>query len=225
MNDELPAEIPVMTLPATVLFPRTVLPLHIFEPRYREMLDDVLAAVRIFAVARMARPSLHALSPTEPPHRVATAGIIRACQKNADGTSDLLLEGLQRVRIRSIIRESPYRVIAVDPLPDATDASSAELGRLRRDLLRALEVRRKLGASLPPEIERAVRGIADPAALCDLLVFAMSGDPNFQQSMLETIDPARRLARAIDRFRQEATAQRLQRRLQGSLDDDSIGHN
>ncbi|HVU15963.1 MAG TPA: LON peptidase substrate-binding domain-containing protein [Candidatus Didemnitutus sp.] len=50
---KVPPTLPVMTLPRTVFFPQALLPLHIFEPRYREMLRDVLATTRIFAVARL----------------------------------------------------------------------------------------------------------------------------------------------------------------------------
>ena len=51
MEIVLPSEVPVMTLPETVFFPQALMPLHIFEPRYREMLRNVLATNRLFAVA------------------------------------------------------------------------------------------------------------------------------------------------------------------------------
>ena len=99
MEIELPSEIPVMTLPDTVFFPQSLLPLHIFEPRYRKMLSDVLREQRIFAVAHLALRSVTAPGQPEPLHRIATAGVVRACQKNDNGTSDLLLQGLCRVEV------------------------------------------------------------------------------------------------------------------------------
>ena len=89
-----PETVPVMTLPDTVFFPQALLPLHIFEPRYQEMLRDVLAGNRLFAVARLnnARPP-NSKRP-EPPHHIASVGIIRACQKGDNDTSNLLLQGI-----------------------------------------------------------------------------------------------------------------------------------
>ena len=87
MEITLPEEIPVMTLPNVAFFPQALMPLFIFEPRYRHMLREVLATNRLFAVAGIdARPS-GVLGQIDPPHRVATLGIVRACQKTDNGTS------------------------------------------------------------------------------------------------------------------------------------------
>src|ERR1700744_4463519 len=92
----LPEEVPVMTLPEVAFFPQALLPLHIFEPRYREMLAEVLATNRLMAVVGLdVRPGR---SP-EAPYPVAGVGIIRACQGNDDGTSNLLLQGLCRAAV------------------------------------------------------------------------------------------------------------------------------
>ena len=70
MEITLPEEVPVMTLPATALFPQALMPLHIFEPRYREMLRDVLASNRLFAVAGLDAARASEPEAEEPPHRV-----------------------------------------------------------------------------------------------------------------------------------------------------------
>ena len=108
MEIQVPGEVPVMTLPNVAFFPQALLPLHIFEPRYRHMLRDVLATNRIFAVACL--DSLAAASDErfEPPHRVACIGLVRACQKNENGTSNLLLQGLCRVAIEATSPTDAY---------------------------------------------------------------------------------------------------------------------
>src|SRR5882757_5542155 len=111
MEITLPDEVPLMTLPDVAFFPQALMPLHIFEPRYREMLRDVLSTNRLFAVA-----GLNARDDTgrfEPLYRVATIGIVRACQGNEDGTSNLLLQGLARVEVKGIVREHPYRSVRI----------------------------------------------------------------------------------------------------------------
>lgn len=222
---KIPPEIPVMTLPGAVFFPKTVIPLRIFEPRYRQMLEATLAGDRIFAVAALNEKKPGPLAPPEPPHRVATAGIIRACQTNDDGSSMLLLEGLARIEITAIVRETPYRVIAVQPLADIAQDDPAALTTLRGRLVRAFTLRAKLGGDFPAELRRAVSDIADPAALCDLLVFSIARNKAFKQRMLETLDPAERLRQTILYFQRESEVLAIQRRTQGRLGDDEVGNN
>ena len=77
---EIPVEVPVMTLNKTVLFPQAMLPLYIFEPRYRQMLADVLPAARIFAVASVKSDEEEA-ELLETPCTVAGIGVVRAQQR------------------------------------------------------------------------------------------------------------------------------------------------
>ena len=81
MEIMVPDEVPVMTLPNTAFFPQALMPLHIFESRYQTMLRDVLATNRLFAVAGIDPQKAAQKEEFEPPFRVATLGIVRACQK------------------------------------------------------------------------------------------------------------------------------------------------
>src|SRR6185436_8868709 len=143
----LPDEVPVMTLPNTAFFPQALMPLHIFEPRYRQMLRDALASNRLFAVAGLNLDEFNAPGQFEPPHRIASVGIIRACQKNENGTSNLLLQGLCRVEIVKIIRDEPYRRIQIRALVSEAGASLDENQALRRELSRLLNLKMKLAAA------------------------------------------------------------------------------
>ena len=82
----------------------------------------------------------------EPPHRIATVGIIRACQENDNGTSNLLLQGLCRVEITEIIQDEPYRKIRIRALASDAGASEDENNTLRRELARLLNLKLKLAA-------------------------------------------------------------------------------
>src|SRR5438093_11960926 len=93
----LPEQAPVMPLPGAVLFPHALLPLYIFEPRYREMLAHALAHERMFCVALL-QPDRAQWQSEEHFFEVGTIGLIRACVDRGDGTSNLILQGLQRVR-------------------------------------------------------------------------------------------------------------------------------
>ena len=97
--------VPVMTLPSATLFPQALLPLYIFEPRYRQMLADMLKADRMFSVA-MQKPGKQRETPCE----VAGLGLIRVSVSHQDGTSHLILQGLTRVELVETVRGLGYRV-------------------------------------------------------------------------------------------------------------------
>src|ERR1017187_617115 len=102
---KIPREAAVMTLPNATLFPQALLPLYIFEPRYRQMLADALHSDRMFSVA-MQQPG----RTREPPAPVAGLGLIRVSVAHRDGTSHLVLQGLERVELEAPVRYKPYRI-------------------------------------------------------------------------------------------------------------------
>jgi len=93
-----------MPLPGAVLFPHALLPLYIFEARYRKMLEHALRKHRMFCVT-LVKPICPDWDAPEDFFHLATAGLIRACVERSDGTSNLVLQGLQRVRFTSFERE------------------------------------------------------------------------------------------------------------------------
>src|SRR5512136_1898883 len=99
---KIPREVPVMTLRNATLFPQALLPLYIFEPRYRQMLADALRADRVFSIA-MQKPGRS----RETPCAVAGVGLIRASVDHQDGTSHLILQGLTRVRLMDPVQYKP----------------------------------------------------------------------------------------------------------------------
>ena len=222
---QIPEEVPVMTLPNVTFFPQSLMPLHIFEPRYRRMLRDVLGANRTFAVAGLDLGAAGKAGPPEPPHRVACLGLIRACQKGEDGTSDLLLQGLCRVAIESIVGERPYRRIRVRALASTPGAQAAENERLRGELARLARLKAKLTPEGGRGIVEVLRGIDDPDVFADLAAFGLCDDAALRQTLLETLDVNRRLVLLLRRFQQEIDAAALRRKLQGGLADGDIGHN
>jgi len=107
--------VPVMTLGHCVLLPQQLLPLRIFEPRYRKMLKDALAGNRMFAVSQLDEESL---SPEndEPPCPFTCVGRIVGHVELPDGTSHLVLEGLRRARVIKVQRRTPYPRIEIAPV-------------------------------------------------------------------------------------------------------------
>jgi hypothetical protein len=104
---EIPGTVPVMVLEGATLFPRTLMPLYIFEPRYRAMLEEALATDRLVAIAQPLKGGGDQLC------AVAGVGLIRACVKKEDGTSQLILQGVKRVSFTHWPQMLPFRIGAV----------------------------------------------------------------------------------------------------------------
>lgn len=148
---ELPSEIPVMTLPNAILFPQAMLPLYIFEPRYRQMLSDALSSHRMFSVA-MQKPG----SKRESPSNIAGLGLIRASVGNHDGTSHLILQGIARVELTKTVRYKPYRVQRIRHL-ETIGKDSVAVDALSAKVLELVAERLELGFELPIHIFKQLR--------------------------------------------------------------------
>lgn len=187
--------LPMFPLPKVVLFPHALLPLHIFEERYREMTRDVLAGSRLLAVSMIA-PGETETAKKPAVRRIAGVGEVMMAHELPDGRFNLVLRGRARIRIDDeLAPERPYREIAATLLPDLPVHDGAEL--LDGDQsLRALVGH--LAAAIPEggEILRQVMAAQDtPTELVDVLTAALIDDPALRQQLLETREVLRRFER------------------------------
>ena len=218
----IPAELPLMTLPRIAFWPHAMIPLHIFEPRYREMLRTVLATNRLFAVAGRDYRQPDAF---EPSHRVATVGIIRACQESQDGTANLLLQGLARVEIQAVIQQEPYRIVRVQTMASFPGADSAQNVKLRAHLTRLLVMRQRLSGEPTHPLTRLFETIDDPSIFADLAAYNFCENVRLKQKLLETPNVNERLELLSAAIRADIDSIKLRHKLQGGLSEDGIANN
>lgn len=221
---EIPAEVPVMTLSETVLFPQAMMPLYIFEPRYREMLSDVLHAARIFAVAAV-DPSQKEAEVLETPYSVAGVGVVRACKQNPDGTSNLILQGLARVKFEEIITEEPYRRARISQIMSEPDGSEKSLLAIQSTLLNLVQTQMRLGAPIPKEVLQFLSNITEPENVLDLAIDTLCPFSKLKQQLLETRGILERFNKFAHYLRAQIEQLKLERLLKGGLDDDELGNN
>jgi uncharacterized protein len=181
--------VPIFPLPNAVLFPRTLLPLHIFEERYKEMVREALEGDgRIVVALLRERPS--ARQPEEPPiHDIACLGRIHKFEKLDDGKYNILLLGIQRVRLVREVRRVPYRLAEVEELEDTTpDEQSPDILN-RRNHMAALFARyREL---IDPKVREKVPQL-DFETLVNMVALTLNFPGNIKQYLLETGDVATR---------------------------------
>jgi len=180
-----------MPLPGAVLFPNALLPLYIFEPRYRDLLEHALKHERMFSVA-LIKPSCAEWHAPEDFFHLATVGLIRACVGRSDGTSNLVLQGLHRVRFTNFEQETPFPVAKIDlikPSGDTTVETEA-LGEKVVELYRQLK---RAERQLPPKVDRYLTQLGDLEMLADLVASTFVNDPLRRQKMLEETSVNQRL--------------------------------
>ena len=197
----LPQQLPVMPLPGAVLFPHALLPLYIFEPRYRKMLEHALQQHRMFCVA-LIKPSCPDWHATEDFFHLATAGLIRACVERSDGTSNLILQGLQRVRFNSFEQEQPFPIVSIDTIEsrDPTTVETEALGAKVIELYGSLKQDRR---QLPAKLDRYLSELRDLEMLADLMASTFVNDPLRRQRLLEERSLNQRLRFLIRYLRDE----------------------
>ena len=184
--------LPIFPLPEVTLFPHTVLPLHIFEARYRAMVADALARDRRLAIVQL-RPGYEAAYHGRPAvQAVAGAGEIVNWERLATGRYNILVRGDARVRLEA---ERPsdtlYRLAIarrIDDVPPATDVSGtlASIRTACQRLLTALDRPATL-------LDDALGDDRAPGVVADRVAAAILPDAALRQRLLETPDVAERL--------------------------------
>ena len=142
--------LPIFPLPNVVLFPGVFLPLHIFEPRYREMVADALASDRMIGMVLLRPGWQHEYDGRPPVYPIGCSGVITHVESLADGRYNIVLRGVERFRILEEDGTKSYRRAIVEPVPDGSD-SQDDRAAVRRQ-------RSKLEALLAPSIERSLTG-------------------------------------------------------------------
>jgi len=180
-----------MVLGGATLFPHGYMPLFLFEMRYRELLSHALERDRMFCIGH-ARTGIDVELSTDPVHHVTTVGLVRACVTHPDGTSHLMLSGIQRVEILGWEQHTPFRIASIMPLPsylgDPPAAASAALelvdmsSRLCGD-----------GQGISEQLREHLRSVKDPTAIADVVGQSFVSDPADRQLLLEMSDVNDRL--------------------------------
>jgi Lon protease-like protein len=190
-----------MPLPGAVLFPHALLPLYIFEARYRKMLEHALRKHRMFCVT-LVKPICPDWHAPEDFFHLATAGLIRACVERSDGTSNLVLQGLQRVRFTSFERENPFPIANIETVEsrDATTVETEALGAKVIELYGSLKHDHR---QLPAKLDRYLSELRDLEMLADLMASTFVSDPLRRQRLLEERSLNQRLRFLIRYLRDE----------------------
>jgi Lon protease-like protein len=190
-----PVYLPIFPLPDLTFFPHTLLPLHVFEGRYRAMIADCLARDRRLSVVRL-KPGHEASYEGKPPvYAIAGAGSIVRCERLASGRFNVLLRGEQRIRILGEVpTDTLYRIAVAAPLPDVGEERAGVPALARAIRERCLRIMDALGRG-SSEMRESLEAVRSPAELADQVASGVIPDVAVRQVLLEELDVQRRLER------------------------------
>jgi Lon protease-like protein len=176
----LPSEIPIFPLPNVVLFPAALLPLHIFEPRYRAMVADALEGERLIGLV-MLRPGWERQYEGTPDvYPVGCAGFITHADRLPDGRYNIMLRGIEKFRI---LEERPerdgaerYRIAHIDAIKEVRSGNGAAVQ----------DARRRLEQLIARKLQRSTDTIPKDIPDADLVhAIAQHLEPLEKQALLE----------------------------------------
>ncbi len=167
--------LPLFPLPNVVLFPNVFLPLHIFEPRYRDMVADALKADRLIGMVLLQPGWQRDYEGRPPVYPIGCSGVITHADALPDGRYNIVLRGVQRFRIAEEDNRLSYRRARVELLPEAA-CCAEDATAIRRQ-------RAKLDALLAPAVERSFADFAGEAKIP-----AAMGDEDLVNALAQYLD-------------------------------------
>jgi len=187
---QIPDRLPIMILTDCYLLPGCYLPLFIFEERYRQMLEHALLTDRMFGIGTRFDGETKILPWT-------TAAIIRACVRQEDGTSHLMLYGVKRVDIDHWTQEEPFRIAQITPITPLID-DLEKIKQLREEAMSLLPVPTEQCSSAMQMLRTTLDNIPDPDLACDILGYHFVKHPPGIRVLLSEPSLSKRYQAVID---------------------------
>lgn len=186
----LPDLMPVMVLSDCYLFPGCFLPLFIFEERYRAMLRHALSGDRMFCIGTRTNESDQSVLPW------STAGLIRACVRQPDGTSHVMLYGVRRINITGWNPpqepDQPFQIAKVEPI-EVSSAPADAAEALIHEALNLLPTPTPTCSEAMQKLKSTLSSMSCPDRVCDILAYHFVRESKALKTLLASTDPLERL--------------------------------
>jgi uncharacterized protein len=186
--------LPLFPLPNVVFFPRRLLPIHVFEPRDRKMVENVVSGDRLMGVALLKPGWESSYYDTPPVYRVMGMGKILEYEKLGNGNYNIWLSGLERASIIYEIQEKPFRVAKIEIMRDRHDASNpSETPHARREMVETARQLSRVSPHLAEDLRKAIDEQVYPGALADAIASVVCSDSYEKHCVLAERDLCRRI--------------------------------
>jgi ATP-dependent Lon protease len=210
-----PTVLPILPLKDTVVFPDTMMPLAVGQPRSVALIDDILRGDRQVGLVASKSADIETPGPADV-HMVGVLATIQKMIKAPDGTLRIIAQGVRRIAIERFTAEQPYLMAEVRDLPDIVQPGT-ELEALQRNLVAVYTRIIQLVPYLPDELEMAAANIEDPAALGYFIASTMRLKTEDKQELLQEVDVSKRLRRLTALMNRELEVLELGSKIQDQV--------
>ncbi len=190
--EKIPEIIPILPLFDTALFPKMVLPLIVMQVESIQLIDDAMSKDRIIGLLVSKKKTEDGTYSKDDLSTVGTVALILKMAKIEDDKAQLLVQGLSRFKIKSFVKDKPYRLASVEPITDIEKKdkeTEALMSNIRALFNRIIE----LSPGLPKEIGAMANSIQEPGTLADIVASTINSTPEDKQRILEIDDIKKRL--------------------------------
>ncbi len=192
---EIGEEVPVFPLPNSVLFPYAELPLYIFEPRYKQMLEDCIQGNSLLAIALLKKGWEQHQEPL-PCYDTVGVGYVKFSVQDQEGNFNMILKGIGPAKIVEYVQWEPYRIAKVSPLTSKQEESQNILSQMRK-LSKLFSEKAFRTKRMTEEEIHAIEKMTDPEELFGLAAHTAHIDFYTKQSLLETVNTSEKFDRLI----------------------------
>ncbi len=210
-----PPALPILPLKDTVVFPETMMPLAVGQPRSVKLVDDALAKDKLVGLVTVTNEEVELPGPDDVAG-VGTLAVVQKMIKAPDGSLRIVVQGLRRIAVDRFTIEDPYLVAAVHDVPDIVEETK-EIEALQRNLVSVYVRIIELVPYLPDELEMAAANIEDPATLGYFIASTMRIKTEEKQELLEQVEVAKRLRRLTELMNRELEVLELGSKIQDQV--------
>ena len=191
-TEKLPKALPILPLFDAVLFPKMVLPLVVMEGDSVKLVDEAMSKNRIIGLLTSAKRTDTRTDPEKDLARIGTSALILKMAKTEDNKAQLLVQGLNRFRVKAFVKETPYLMAEVDPIEE-NEAQDKEIQALHTNIISQFIRIVDLSPGLPKEIGAMAKSIEQPGVLADMVTSTINSTQEEKQQVLEIEDVKKRL--------------------------------
>jgi ATP-dependent Lon protease len=192
----IPAELPILPLRQTVVYPLTFLPLNVERPESVKLIDDVVLGSKMVGLVTVKNPDADRATP-EDLYSVGTAAVVHRAVKTPTGSVGVIVQGMERIRPTEFVQLEPYLKAKIEVIPDVEEEGDLEVEALSRNTMELFQRLISLVSYLPNELMVAVLNTDEPRQLAYLVANAVRIDTEAAQQILE-IDSVREKLRKLN---------------------------
>ena len=209
---DIPGELAILPLRSVVVYPLTALPLTVGRPRSIRLIDDAVLGKRMIGLVAAKDPEQDDPGPDDV-YMVGTAALVHRLRKAPDGTVILLVQGLERIKIREFTQSEPYLKAEVEVAPDFVE-ETVEVEALMRNIVELFRRLVALVPHIPDELIMLALNVDDPRQLAYAIATYMRMDLDDAQDILEIDEVTEKLRKLTTILNRELEVLELGKKIQ-----------